>query len=58
MPYTMNGIGTWYWGQRNVQSRMGLCESCGRYGELKSYDTTLYIVVFFLPVIPKSAENP
>jgi tetratricopeptide (TPR) repeat protein len=31
---------------------MAACESCGRFGELKSYDTTLYFVVLFLPVIP------
>ena len=52
MPHVINGIGTWYYGKRRVQARMDTCEFCSRYTELKSYDTTLYVVVVFIPLIP------
>lgn len=52
MPHVVNGIGTWYWGRNNIVSRTARCEFCGAYQELTSFDTTLYFVVFFLPVIP------
>ncbi len=52
MPYTVNGIGTHYYGKRNRQVRNGACRSCGRHAELASYDTRLWFVVFFIPVIP------
>lgn len=52
MPYTFNGIGTWYWGKRNIDKRMDTCEFCGQFGELVSYDTMLYFVVIYLPIIP------
>jgi tetratricopeptide (TPR) repeat protein len=52
MPTVFNGIGTWYTGKSNIHNRMGACEFCHSYGELKSYDTTLYFVVLFVPLIP------
>lgn len=52
MPHTINGIGTWYYGKRDVHRIKGSCEFCGSLGELSSYDTTLYFVVVFVPVIP------
>jgi len=52
MPYTVNGIGTHYYGKRNFQKRPGTCRSCGRAGELTSYDTRLWFVVVFIPIIP------
>src|SRR5438067_26474 len=52
MPSTINGIGTWYWGKTHILTRNDTCEFCKSYGQLSSYDTTLYFVVFFLPVIP------
>lgn len=52
MPHTINGIGTWYWGKRNVYARRGTCEFCNRVVTLESYDTTLYFVLLFLPIIP------
>ena len=57
MPYTMNGIGTWYYGKRNVQARMDTCEFCGKYGQIRSYDTTLYFVFIFVPLIPLSQKR-
>lgn len=52
MPTVVNGIGTWYSGKSNFHTRMGTCEFCKSYGELKSYDTTVYFVVFFIPLVP------
>jgi tetratricopeptide (TPR) repeat protein len=52
MPHTVNGIGTWYYGKKNVIKREGVCEKCGRSTTLSSYDTREYIVVVFVPIIP------
>src|SRR5436190_14446368 len=52
MPQVVNGIGTWYYGRERVHRVKGACEFCGHVGELASYDTTLYFVVFFVPVFP------
>ena len=57
MPSTVNGIGTWYWGKTNIITRNDRCEFCGQYQLLSSYDTTLYFVVFFLPVIPLGRKH-
>jgi hypothetical protein len=48
----MNGVGTWYWGKERIIRRGGGCDFCGRRAELSSFDTTLFFVVFFIPVIP------
>ncbi|MEK7484475.1 MAG: hypothetical protein AABZ60_09110 [Planctomycetota bacterium] len=52
MPYVMNGIGTWYWGKRNIYKEAGSCEFCKAFCELSSYDTTLYFVIVFVPIFP------
>ena len=52
MPTTVNGIGTHYYGKRNHTKRQGTCRACGRTAELESYDTRLYFVVIFIPIIP------
>ncbi|MGE0713449.1 MAG: hypothetical protein AB7N76_36190 [Planctomycetota bacterium] len=52
MPRTVNGVGTWYYGKVNRFTRRGTCDLCGAYTELRSYDTTLYFVLFFVPLIP------
>ena len=52
MPWTVNGIGTNYFGEKNKQVRNGTCRSCGETGLLSSYDTRLWFVIFFIPVIP------
>ncbi|MFT3881568.1 MAG: zinc-ribbon domain-containing protein [Gemmatales bacterium] len=54
MPSTYNGIGTWYHGKTDIHRLKGACEFCNNVGDLTSYDTTLYFVVFFIPVIPIS----
>lgn len=52
MPTTYNGVGTHYYGKRNVETRQATCQSCGRPTALVSYDTRLWFVVLFIPVIP------
>jgi len=52
MPVTYNGIGTHYYGQKNIETRPGVCRQCGRGGNLSSYDTRLWFVIVFIPVIP------
>lgn len=52
MPTTVNGIGTTYYGNRNPRVYEAECDSCGFYGQLSDYETTLFFVVIFIPVIP------
>lgn len=52
MPSTVNGIGTHYYGKKNQSVRNAACRSCNRVGNLESYDTRLWFVIVFIPVIP------
>jgi tetratricopeptide (TPR) repeat protein len=52
MPTTYNGIGTHYYGKKNRTVRTAACHSCNRVGPLASYDTRLWFVIVFIPVIP------
>lgn len=52
MPTTYNGIGTHYYGKWNRSVRTAPCRSCGRAAHLESYDTRLWFVIIFIPVIP------
>jgi tetratricopeptide (TPR) repeat protein len=52
MPMTVNGVGTHYYGKRNRASRAGVCRLCGAQCQLESYDTRLWFVIFYIPVIP------
>ena len=52
MPYTVNGIGTTYFGTSNRQTQDGVCGSCNRRGKLINYETWHCICVFFVPLIP------
>ena len=52
MPYTINGVGTSYYGKRCRFQRRGTCEHCNATTDLQSYDTTLYGVVLFVPLLP------
>ncbi len=52
MPQIINGCGTWYYGKRNVVKREGVCEACGGYSALTSYDTRLFVVFIMIPIIP------
>lgn len=52
MPSTVNGCGTHYYGKRNLQKRPGPCPHCGSAVELQSYDTRVFVVVVYIPIIP------
>jgi len=52
MPSTINGIGTTYFGKKNVENYEGVCESCGNVGTLTDYETGHFICVLFIPLIP------
>jgi tetratricopeptide (TPR) repeat protein len=52
MPFVFHGIGTWYYGKKRIHTLKGACEFCGKQTDLASYDTTLFFVVVFVPVIP------
>ena len=52
MPGTYNGIGTHYYGKGNRSTRTAPCRSCNRVGGLESYDTRLWFVIAFIPIIP------
>lgn len=52
LPYTFNGIGSWYYGKKNEHAHQGACEFCGQNTQLKSYDTTKFFVLLYIPIIP------
>src|SRR6185503_14057878 len=52
MPTTYNGIGTHYYGRKNEEARQGTCQQCGHNVRLTSYDTRLWFVIVFIPVLP------
>lgn len=52
MPSTINGIGTTYYGKGNVNTRSGVCEHCKAQAAISSYETRLWFVVLFIPIIP------
>src|SRR5690349_11530844 len=52
MPHVHNGIGTWYYGKRNIQQRTGQCAACKSVSNLTTYDTRSFFVVFMVPLIP------
>ena len=52
MPTTYNGIGTHYYGKKNKKSRHAVCQQCRYKAQLISYETRLWFVVIFVPVIP------
>src|SRR5690606_38829447 len=54
MPEVVNGCGTWYYGKNRVHRIPMTCPNCGAYSDLESYDTTKYVVLFFVPLIPLS----
>src|SRR5271170_7480632 len=57
MPQTINGIGTHYYGRKNVQTRPGVCDFCRRETVLSSYDTRLWFVVVFIPLVPLGKKH-
>ena len=52
MPSSVNGIGTTYYGKRNLETETGTCEFCNREATLSTYETTHFFIVVFIPIIP------
>lgn len=52
MPTTVNGIGTRYVGKKNHTSEVSRCPHCHRDAWLSSYETGLWFVVLYVPIIP------
>ena len=52
MPHTVNGIGTHYYGKSNHEVTVGVCKSCGFHGNVSAYNTRLWFVIVFVPIIP------
>jgi tetratricopeptide (TPR) repeat protein len=52
MPYTINGIGTHYYGKKHEKAVYGRCSACGYQGNMLEYETGLYFVVLYIPLIP------
>jgi hypothetical protein len=40
------------WGESNIRIRRGCCEFCGRWGDLRSYDTRRFFNVLLVPLVP------
>jgi hypothetical protein len=57
MPTTVYGIGTWYCGKDRVHRLRSGCRSCRAVADLESFDTTLCVVVFRLPVLPLGSKR-
>jgi tetratricopeptide (TPR) repeat protein len=41
-----------YYGKRNPRTHEGVCESCKKRVQLVDYETTLFFVVIYIPLIP------
>ena len=52
MPSTINGVGTHYYGKKNIERSAGVCEKCHNRGQLESYETRTWFCVIFIPIIP------
>ncbi|MBN2023494.1 MAG: tetratricopeptide repeat protein [Pirellulales bacterium] len=52
MPWTVNGIGTMYYGKQRLERHEGVCGNCSQHVQLESYSTRLWGVFVFIPVIP------
>jgi tetratricopeptide (TPR) repeat protein len=52
MPSSVNGIGPHYVGKQNLEARLDFCDHCHGKGQLQSYDTRLWFVLLFLPIVP------
>jgi len=57
MPVTINGIGTHYYGEKNLESHVATCPHCNRQATLKSYDTRLWFVIVYVPIIPLARKR-
>jgi tetratricopeptide (TPR) repeat protein len=52
MPTRILGFGTWHLGKRQSSVRRGRCAWCRKAGSLESYETRLWLVAFYVPLLP------
>lgn len=52
MPRSFLGIGTSYIGRKNTVIEPGLCEHCGRVGDMRTFDTTECLTFLYIPLAP------
>ncbi|HHU50606.1 MAG TPA: hypothetical protein GXZ36_02110 [Firmicutes bacterium] len=52
MPRSFLGIGTSYIGRKNTVIEPGLCEHCGRVGDMYTFDTTECFTFLYIPLAP------
>lgn len=52
MPTLINGLGIWHWGRSNVRTHRRVCTICHRLGHFQSYETTRFLVIAFVPIVP------
>ncbi len=52
MPFSFNGVGTIYYGRENVRTRQAQCGICGESAALTSFDTGLFVILVFIPILP------
>ena len=52
MPSTINGIGTHYYGKKNETTRKAVCNHCHNNTTMTSYETRLWCVFIYVPIIP------
>ena len=57
MPATYNGVGTRYVGSSNADARPAVCPHCHRNVVLTSYDTRLWFVILYIPIIPLARKR-
>ena len=57
MPTIFHGIGTWYYGKRNLHKREAICPNCGIPSTLSTYDTRLWFMFYFIPLIPLGRKH-
>ncbi|HYD02358.1 MAG TPA: hypothetical protein VEB22_14110 [Phycisphaerales bacterium] len=57
MPITVNSVGTAYSGSANLSVRRDRCQHCGHVVDLSSYDTRLFFVALFIPLIPLARKR-
>ncbi|QDU80178.1 cellulose synthase subunit BcsC [Polystyrenella longa] len=52
MPFTINGVGTTYFGKKNKNEYQGKCEFCGQPSQIIDYDTLHSVCLLYIPIIP------
>lgn len=57
MPFTCDGIGTWYYGRKAELRYVGTCPFCRNTAQLTSYNTMLFFVIMHIPIIPLGRKH-